>query len=380
MIPGPIEISDGVKQATGGAPPSHVAPDLIEAFGSALESMRTVWQCGSAYQPYALNGSGTLAMEMAATNLVEPGDTVLVVRTGFFGDRMIEMLRRRGALTKVVDAGVGLSPTASEVDAALEEHQPLAVFSTHVDTSTGVRADARAICASARQRGVLSVVDGVCATAAERFEMEAWGADVYLTASQKAIGLPAGLALVVCSPAALARRDALHLAPPLSMDFQSWTPIMRAYEERRGSYFSTPATTLVRALKVGLDELVSDGMDSVFDRHQRVAEGFRAAWKVLGLRPVPGPGLAANTLSALYYPDGCGAELLGAIREQGVVVAGGLHPAIKAATFRVGHMGEVTRSSVACGQAVLSVGKGLRSCGVNVDPGAAVGAAMDVWG
>lgn len=347
MIPGPIEVSDAVIAAFSTAPPSHVAPHVIEAFGSALGNMRRVWLASDDATPFVLAGSGTIAMEMAVANLIDEGDAAVVVNTGYFSDRIAEMIERRGAAVTHVRAEVGDAPSLDAVKAALAGGSFRALFATHVDTSTGVRVDAKGLAALAREHDVLSIFDGVCATAAERFEMEAWGADVYLTASQKAIGLPAGLALLVASPRAMARRNELKHAPPMSIDFASWQPIMEAYEARKPSYFSTPATNLILALDVGLTELLDTvdgdlrGMEARFSLHQRCADEMRACWKNLGLELLCKPALAANTLSAIRYPAGVDASLVGRIKEQGVIVAGGLHPACKAEYFRVGHMGEV---------------------------------------
>ena len=182
--------------------------------------------------------------------------------------------------------------------------------------------------------------DGVCATAAEPFRMEAWDADVYLTASQKAIGAPAGLALLVASPRAIEARRARRACPPLSLDWLSWLPVMRAYEDRKTAYFATPPTTLVVALDVALREILERGMEARFELHARAARGMRAAFSLLGLDPVPvREDLSASTLSALYFPSGVDASLVGRILDRGVAVAGGLHPGIKDRYFRVGHMG-----------------------------------------
>ena len=295
MIPGPIEISPGVRDAAAEPPRSHVAPDLIEAFGASVEAMRSVWKAPADAQPFIVAGSGTLAMEMAVANLVSPGDRVVVANTGYFSDRIAEMLRRTGAEVVEVRAEVGHAPSADEVETACAAAPTRAVFATHVDTSTGVRVDAGSISAIARRHDALSVFDGVCATAGERFEMSAWDADVYLTASQKAIGLPAGLALLVASSRAMERRRALQAAPPLSIDWLTWLPIMQAYEERRPAYFATPATTLIWALKVGLEEILQDGIDARFDAHAATASACRRAWKALGLTLLPAEGLAADT-------------------------------------------------------------------------------------
>jgi alanine-glyoxylate transaminase/serine-glyoxylate transaminase/serine-pyruvate transaminase len=140
MIPGPIEFEPAVLAALGAPTTSHVAPDFIEAFGQALERMRDVFLCPDG-QPFVVAGSGTLAMELAGANLVEPGDKALVVNTGYFGDRFGDLLARYGADVTHVRAPVGGCPSLDAVDEALEQDSFKLLTVTQVDTSTGVLAD-----------------------------------------------------------------------------------------------------------------------------------------------------------------------------------------------------------------------------------------------
>jgi alanine-glyoxylate transaminase/serine-glyoxylate transaminase/serine-pyruvate transaminase len=186
--------------------------------------------------------------------------------------------------------------------------------------------------------------------------MAATGVDVYLTASQKAIGAPPGLALSVFSQDALAARRALSTPPPLGLDLDSWQPIMTAYEAGQPSYFATPATSLIAAVAVALDELVAEGVGTSWARHARVADELRASWSDMGLELlVESPAIAANTLSAIRYPRGMGPELVGRIKANGVICAGGLHPKLKAEYFRVGHMGWVTTQPALLAHTVAAV-------------------------
>lgn len=370
MIPGPIEISPAVAEAAAAKPSSHVSAGLIEHFGSALERMRTVWKAGPEAQPMVIAGGGTLAMEIAVCNLLEPGDRALVVNTGYFGDRMAEMLDRRGVSVDQLRCEPGQAPSAEQIAQALDAANYRAVAVTHVDTSTGVRADVESVCRLARDRGVLSIVDGVCATAGERFEMQAWGADAYLTASQKAIGLPPGLALLVFSARAAERRASLTTKPPMTLDLHQWQPILAAYEARKPSYFSTPATTLIKALDVGLAEI--GDIDAAVARHQQVADAMREGWSTLGLSLLPEEDLAANTLSAIRYPQGVGPELPKAVAARGVAVAGGLHPDLKTQYFRVGHMGYSARRPDHLLTTMRAVGEALGACGHSADVEGAV--------
>ena len=378
MIPGPIEISPAVLKAFSAPPPSHVSGPVIEAHGHAIEQLRRVWCASPESQPFIIAGSGTIAMDIAVCNLIEPGDPVVVVNTGYFSDRIAEMARRRGAEVHQVKAPLGQTPHISEVGDTLIKTGAKVMLATHVDTSTGVRCDARRLSTLARELDVISVFDGVCATAGERFEMASWGADVYLTATQKAIGLPVGMALMVASERAMARRRALKTPPPMSLDWLEWLPIMTAYEARRPSYFSTPASNHLPALAVSLDEILSEGsMEPVFARHQDVADRLRNAWRALDLTLLPSPGLAANTLSAIRYPEGVTSSLVGEIKARGVIVAGGLHPKAKADYFRVGHMGYSTTQPDHIKKTVGAIADALIACGHKCDRKAAVSALKD---
>ncbi len=387
MIPGPVEVSPAVMQAFAAPPPGHTSPPVIAAFGEALERMRRVWQADPASQPFVVGGGGTVGMEMAAANLVAPGDRVLVVKTGYFSDRMAEILRRYGAETIEVGAQPGDAPTPDAVRQALAQataggRPAKALFATHVDTSTGVRLDPQPFAQLARQQGMLSVFDGVCGAAGERFEMAAWDADVYFTGSQKALGLPPGLALMVASPRALAaRQERTGPPPPMYLDWHVWQPVLRAYEERRPAYFSTPPTNLILALNAGLAEIENEGITARIDHHAATAAALRTAWRALGLRLLPlRDDLAANTLSALMLSEANAAidtaAVVASIATQGVAVATGLLPAFKSRYFRIGHMGYVLTQPHQLRRTITAVAAALTAQGMAPSP-AAEAAALE---
>src|SRR5215831_10686754 len=164
MIPGPIEVDESVVRALGRPPKSHLDPEFIETFGRTLERLRQVFQAPKG-QPFVVAGGGTLALEMSVANVVEPGDRAVVVDTGYFSARLATILERHGATVTRVGAGPGAAPDIDDVARALDGCKILAI--THVDTSTGVRADVRALAALGRQRDALVIVDGVCAVAGE---------------------------------------------------------------------------------------------------------------------------------------------------------------------------------------------------------------------
>ncbi len=287
MIPGPIEFEPAVLAEMGAPTTSHLAPSFVEAFGQALERMRQVFLCKDG-QPFVIAGTGTLAMDTAGANLIEPGDRALVVNTGYFGDRFAAILERYGGKVDHARAEVGGRPSLDEVEAALKAGQYKLMTITHVDTSTGVITDVKGLAALARKYNVLCVVDGVCSVAGEELRMDEWGVDLALTASQKAVGVPPGLALLVAGPNAMQAFKA-RKTPVLNYyaDWTNWLPVMQAYEARKTAYFGTPAVNLVFALNVSLGLILAEGMQARFDRHQKVSRAVKAGIAALGLGQVP---------------------------------------------------------------------------------------------
>lgn len=378
MIPGPIEFEPDVLQALGAPTTSHVAPEFIEVFGQALERMRKVWLCPSG-QPFVVAGSGMLALEMAVVNLIEPGDKALVLETGVFGDRYAELLARYGAEVTVLRAPLGNTVDLEQAEAALRDDNYKLMTITHVDTSTGVRVDAKALGVLGRKYGVLTVLDGVCSVAGEELCQQEWGIDVALTASQKAIGVPPGLALLMVGPQAMAAWRARKSAvSSYYADWSNWLPIMEAYEARRPSYFGTPPVNLICALNVSLEQILGEGMEARFVRHRKLGEACKAAISALGMSQVPtDPAYAAATLTAPYYPEGVtGTELLPKVKAAGAILAGGLHPKIKDRYFRIGHMGATKPGDLLATIGALEAG--LHACSYTFDRGTGVAAAQRV--
>lgn len=378
MIPGPIESDPAVLRALGAPTTSHVSPDFIDVFGRTLERMRDVWQAPTG-QPFLLAGSGTLAMDAVGANLVEPGDRALVLSTGVFGDRFDDLLSRYGAEVTTIRAPFGETIDFTQVRAALRSDHYKLMTATHVDTSTGVRIDAKQFGALGREHGLFTVLDGVCSVAGEELRQEAWGIDVVLTASQKAIGVPPGLALLMVSQNLLcAWGKRKSVVANYYADWAKWLPIMAAYESRVPSYFGTPAVNLVCALDVSLGQILDEGMEERFARHGRLGRACRAAIRALGLDQIPtSDEHAANTLSAPRYPKGVhDADLLPKIRKAGAILAGGLHPEAKSEYFRIGHMGATGPGDLLA--TVGAIEAGLRACGHRFELGSGVAAAQSI--
>ncbi len=379
MIPGPIGLTPQVLAALATPQRGHLDPVFMKAFGRALERLRHVLAAPTA-QPFVVSGSGTLAMEMAVANLVQRGDSALVVNSGYFSDRIGAMLELHGATVTHVRAEPGDLAGLDAVERALQGGRFKVMTITHVDTSTGVLAPVQALAKLAHAHGALVVVDGVCSVGGEALEFDAWGVDVAFTASQKALGAPPGLGVLLASPRAMEAWKA-RTTPVASMylDFGQWLPIMQAYEAGTPSYFATPAVNLLLALDVSLGQLLDETMPTRVARHVGLAHAARAAWSALGLTPLTKTtALTAHTLSALKYPTGVDATLVKHVAAHGVNIAGGLHPAIKATYFRVGHMGSTDAGALL--STIAAVESGLKTSGHRFDVGAGVAAAQRALG
>lgn len=374
MIPGPINFDPGVLRAMSAPTAGHTAPEFVALFGETLDWMKQVFLAPSG-MPFVIAGSGTLAMDIAASNLVEPGDRVVQISTGYFGDRMVNILERYGAEVTVLRADVGDVIALDRLDAELVRVKPKILMMTHVDTSTGVAVDVRAYAELGRKHNALVVVDGVCSVGGMELQQDTWGVDVVFTASQKAIGVPPGLALLVASPRAIEsfKKRESPVASYYS-DWANWLPIMEAYMARKVAYFGTPAVNLVYALHESLRQILAEGMDKRVARHKKMSDAFKAGVNAIGLKQVPvRPNVAATTMTAPYFPDGVDAKMIGKVRERGVVVAGGLHPAIREKYFRVGHMGVINPADIS---ATLSAIEGaLLASGYKFDVGAGLAVA-----
>ncbi len=372
MIPGPIEFEPEVLRAMGANTTSHVAPNFIETFGHSIELMRKVWMAPTG-QPFIVAGSGTLAMDMAACNLIEKGDNALVISSGYFGKRFQKILDCYGANTTILEVAPGEVVNLEFIEKNLKEKSYKLLTFTHVDTSTGVKVDAKAIAALAKKYNVLSILDGVCSVVGEEIRQEEWGIDIALTGSQKAVGVPPGLALLVASQKAMdVWKNRKTPVQNYYGDWANWISIMTAYEERRPSYFGTPAVNLVAALEVSLRLIDEDGILNRVQRHEKLADAFRKAMSALKLELLPNTTKnAANTLTAVYYPEGIdGAAFRKKVSEYGVIIAGGLLPELKTKYFRVGHMGAIAPQDLIT--TISAIEYGLKTVGYGFEDGVAL--------
>lgn len=378
MIPGPIEFEPKVLQALATPTDSHVSPDFIETFANSLELMRKVWQSKTG-QPFIMAGSGTLAMDMAVVNLIEPNDNVLVISTGYFGERYADICKRYGANVTILTTEVGDTVSLNDIEKELSTKNYKLLTITHVDTSTGVLVHPEPILKLAKKYNTLSILDGVCSVAGEEIKQDEWGIDVVFTASQKAIGVPPGLALLMVSEKAMSIFK--NRKTPVSnyyADFTNWLPIMQAYESRNPSYFGTPPVNLIYALEVSLQQIISEGMEQRFLRHKKIATAFREAMIALGLKVLPTTkNSSANTLTATFYPENIsGNDFLSEVSKNNIILAGGLLPSHKTQYFRVGHMGSVNSNDIIA--TITAIENSLSKNGYTFKAGIGVKTALNI--
>ncbi|RLV96684.1 Alanine--glyoxylate aminotransferase 1 [Spathaspora sp. JA1] len=343
LIPGPIEFSNPVLAAMSTPSQAHTSPEFVATFQSVLQNLRKLFKSTNPKsQAYVLSGSGTLGWDVAASNLINAGDDVLVLSTGYFSDSFADCLRIYGAEVDVLTAKVGDVVPLDQVKAKLSEKSYKAITITHVDTSTSVVSDVKAVAELVKQISpeTLIIVDGVCSVGVEDLEFDNWGLDFVLSASQKAIGVPAGLSILYASERALEfalnKKETTYFA-----SLKRWTPIMQSYESGKGAYFATPAVQTITALRASLDEILSESLDARLAKHEQVSTEFKNAVNKLGLQILPvSREVAAHGLSAIYFPEGIdGNELLKKLAQRGFTIAGGIHKQLVGKYFRVGHMG-----------------------------------------
>lgn len=370
MIPGPTPVVDSIRAEMARDMQAFGDPRFVKDYKALIDQLGALFHCSG--QAFPLAGTGTLAMEMAISNVTKRGDNVLIVSNGFFGDRFIEICERKGLNVDVLAAQWGTAISPEEIDKKLAEKHYAAVTVTHVDTSTAVVAPIAAIGqVMAKYPDTLYIVDGVAATGAEYADVDGMNIDVMFTGSQKAFGVCPGMFILWAGKKALERRKSLGTIPEYYVDFEKWLPIM----ENPAKYFATPAINLVWALKEATDIIAEEGLQARYERHKKNAQAVHKAVEAIGLTILAKPECRAVTLSDLIYPAGVDdAKFRAAMLEEGVVVAGALG-AYAGKAFRLGHMGNITVNDMVW--ALGAVERALKACGADVKLGTAVGIYME---
>jgi len=369
LTPGPTPVPPEVLAAISQPVVHHRGPDFKPVYERSLARLREVFRTERDVLLFASAGTG--AMESAVANLSSPGERVLVVSAGHFGERWRAIASAYGADVEALEYAWGEIPAADDVAARLQElGGAKAVFLTHSETSTGVVCDLQALTAAVNEHGALSVVDAVSSLGAVPLETDAWAVDVVVSGSQKALMTPPGLAMVAVSERAWAGRGE---SPRFYFDWER----TRKGQATLDAPF-TPPVSLVAGLDVALGILLDQGLEAVFDRHVRLGRACREGAKAMGLELFSPDEDRSAVVTAIRAPDGIDAtELVRGLRDRfGITIANG-QSALKGKIFRIGHIGYFDVFDITT--ALAAVELVLADLGAEIERGVAVTRALEAY-
>jgi aspartate aminotransferase-like enzyme len=340
-VPGPTPCPPEVLKALAGQMVNHRGPEFHQLITDVTADLKKVFQTKN--DVLLLTGSGTGGLEAAVANTLSPGDRVLSVSIGVFGDRFAGIAKefRADVIPLKVEWGKAADP--DEIKKAIKDNPGIkAVMVTHNETSTGVTNDLQAISKVVKDAGKLLIIDAISSLGSINLPVDEWRCDVVITASQKGWMVPPGMAMVSISPEAW-QAHAVAKMPRFYWDF---TRAKKIFDEKKENPW-TPAISIVYAFNVALKMMLQEGIENIFARHARVGNMIREGIKKLGLPLFADPVHASNTVTAVGIPPGLdGKKLRQVLREEyGVVLAGG-QQTLDGKIFRIGHLGMVDEKDV----------------------------------
>ena len=370
MTPGPTPAPPEVLAAIAQPVLHHRGPDYKKLYSECLGRLREVFRTGA--EVLLFGGSGTGAMESGVANLCSPGERVLVVSAGYFGERWASLAKAFGADVDHLRYAWGEVPTVEDAAARLHEREATIVFLTHSETSTGVVIDLQPFAAAAFEAGALSVVDAISSLGAVPVETDAWGIDVVAAGAQKALMTPPGLAMTSASRAAW-EKSATSASPRYYWDWE---------RTRKGQSTLdapvTPPVSLVAGLNVALGMLLEEGLEAAFERHVRLGRACREGLKAMGLHLSSPDDDSSAVVTAAYAPEGIDSgELVLLLRDRhGVTLAPG-QGELKGKIFRIGHIGYYDVFDITT--ALAAVELGLVELGAEVERASDGDAALEAF-
>jgi aspartate aminotransferase-like enzyme len=348
---------------------NHRGPEFAAMLGRILEGMKPYF--GTTSDVAMISSAGSGGLEAAIVNTLSPGDRVLGVSIGSFGDRFAKIATVYGADVTRLDAEWGYAAAPDEVRERLRSMPEVkAVLLTHNETSTGVMNPIADLAAAVREErpDALILVDSVSGLGAVPFHMDDWGVDLVVTGSQKAWMAAPGLAMIAASARGWAAMETARM-PRFYLD-------LRAHRDAatNGQTPFTPAIAVVYQVDEGLRLMAAEGADHIFARHEACAAAARAGLVALGFELFADQRYASRTVTAANVPDDLDWKAFNAeIKSRGVVLAGG-QGKLTGKIFRLGHLGSVTLEEILGALSTLEVAA--LTLGRPVEPGAAVGAAQ----
>ena len=377
FIPGPTNIPDRLLKAMSVQSIDHRAPDFVGTFAPLLTDLKKIFKTTTG-EVLIFPASGTGGWEASITNTLSPGDKVLVARYGMFSHRWIDMCQRHGLDVEVIACEWGTGAPADLFGARLaadKNHEIKALLVTHNETATGVRSDIGAVrkAMDASSHPAMLYVDCVSSLASMDFRMDEWGVDLAVSGSQKGFMLATGMAILGVSQKALAAMDTAKC----SRCFFDFRDMLNS--NAKGGFPYTPPLQLLMGLKASLEMIAEEGLENVFARHFRLAEGVRRAVDAWGLKLcAKTPDLASDTVSAIYVTAGFDSNVLTnhAYNTYGVSFGIGLGEMNKKA-FRIGHLGSLTDVMVLSGLSALEMA--MKDLDYPIELGSGVAAAQNYY-
>ena len=368
--PGPSMIAPRVMRAMAAPVLSHLDPDLMTIMDDVRAKLARLFQAPDGSLTIAMSGTGTSGMEAMVANLVTDGTRVLLVTTGYFGDRLADICRRYGATITHVSAEWGRAIDPAAVRSALRGSGTKGieiVAAVHAETSTGVLNPIEDIASAAREHGALMLVDAVTSLGGHPLDADGWGLDAVYSCTQKCVGAPSGMSPVLWSPRAQAKKVPCR-------SFYLDLALLEAYWVQR-KYHHTLSSTMIYALHEALESIEEEGLEVRWERHRRHHLALARGLEAMGLSLLPPESERLWTLNAVRVPPNVdeAAVRRKLLADYSIEIGAGLGP-LAGKIWRVGLMGASSSSSLL----LIFLGaleRVLRDAGHKCSPGAGVDAA-----
>lgn len=377
FVPGPTNVPERIQRAMDRAMEDHRSSAFPELASGLLRDIRHVFKT-TIGQAFIFPATATGGWEAVLVNTLSPGDRLLAPRFGQFSHLWIDLAQRHGLRVDIVDVEWGEGAPAArigEILAADRAHEVKGVLIVHNETATGVTSDVGAVreAMDAANHPALLYVDGVSSIGSIDFRMDEWKVDLAVTGSQKGLMLPAGLALVCASPQALAAREHAK-CPRVFFDFGDMI------SANASGYFPyTPALPLLFGLREALTMIFEEGLEAIYARHHRLAEGVRTAVRAWGVKLCArSPKWYSDTVSAILVPEGANAAdvIDVAFRRYNLALGAGLGQ-LAGKLFRIGHLGDLNELMLL--GALAGAEMAMRDVGLDIPAGAGVAAAAEYY-
>jgi alanine-glyoxylate transaminase/serine-glyoxylate transaminase/serine-pyruvate transaminase len=335
MIPGPVEVVPEVLAEMAQPLVAHYGEEWTAFYKETIDFLRKVFQTKG--DVFLIVGSGSAGLDAALGSTVAPDKKVLIPQNGFFGERLEEIARTYTPYVTTLKFPLGQTYDLEQIEKALRKYKYDVLAAVHCETSTGVLNPIKELAGLCNRYGVLLIVDAISSLAIEPLKMDAWGIGICVSASQKGLESPPGLAVVAVGPQAWELIEQVD-RPGWYLNLRVW----REYTEKWGDWHPHPITQAVnnvRALRVGVERILAEGLEARFERHREVTAYLRQGLRDLGLTPFVADEVASHGVTSVVEPAGRVDELLACLRDRyGLLLAGTLGE-LKGKVFRVGHMG-----------------------------------------